>query len=314
MSGVTEIGSVDVLSEVLAHMGLQTRLFCHSELAAPWCLAFPSSSLAHFHYIERGGAWVRLADDQDATCLAPGDLLVLPHGRRYQVSDTPERLPIPFSQVIPQATRGCSIVRSGGDGARTTMLCGAFSMKRPGDHPLLALLPPLLLLRAEESAEAAWVESTLRQLAAEARRQEPGAELVAHRLTDILFVQVLRAWLQRAEYLEGSWLAALRDPQVGKALSLLHANPSHPWTIQELAARVGLSRSPFAARFVRQVGESPMAYLTRLRMQRAAEMLRSQPVSLLEAAMACGYQSEAAFSKAFRREFGVPPGQYRRAS
>jgi AraC-like DNA-binding protein len=314
MGGVLEIGSVDVLSDVLAGMGLQTRLFCHSDLCAPWCLAFPASTLAHFHYIERGGAWVRLGEDPDATSLGPGDLVVLPHGKRYQISDTPDRDPIPFAQVVPHSPRGCSVVRAGGDGPRTSMLCGAFSMKHPSHHPLLTLLPPVLLLRAEESSEAVWVESTLRQLATEAHRQEPGAELVSHRLTDILFVQVLRSWLQRATNLDGTWLGALRDPQVGKALSMLHAKPSHPWTIQELASQVGLSRSPFAARFVRQVGASPMAYLTRLRMKQAADLLRSQPLSLLEAALACGYQSEAAFSKAFRREFGVPPGQYRRAS
>lgn len=314
MPSVTEFGSADVLSDVLARMGLQTRLFCHSELAAPWCLAFPASHLAHFHFIERGGAWVRFAEDAEATSLGPGDLVVLPHGKRYQVSDAPRRRPIPFSRVIPSAPRGCTLVRTGGDGPRTSMLCGAFSMKHPGDHSFLAMLPPVLLMRAADSPEAAWVETTLRQLAAEARRQEPGSELVVHRLTDVLFVQVLRVWLQRTPSLDGSWLGALRDPQVGQALSRMHANPSHPWTIQELASQVGLSRSPFAAKFVRQVGESPMAYLTRLRMKHAAELLRSQPVSLLEAALACGYQSEAAFSKAFRREFGLPPGQYRRAS
>lgn len=314
MAGVTEIGAADVLSDVLSNLGLQTRLFCHSELGAPWCLAFPASTLAHFHYIERGGAWARLSDDNQPISLGAGDLLVLPHGKRYQISDAPERAPIPFSHVIPHAPRGCSIVRSGGDGARTSMLCGAFSMQSGSHHPLLALLPPALLLRPEESREAAWVEATLRQLAAEARGQSPGGELVVHRLTDILFVQVLRAWLNQATGIEGTWLGALRDSRIGKALSAMHANPAAPWTIHALAAGVGMSRSPFAARFGRLVGESPMVYLTRLRMQRAAHLLRSQAVSLLEAAAATGYQSEAAFSKAFRREFGVPPGQYRKAS
>jgi AraC-like DNA-binding protein len=157
------------------------------------------------------------------------------------------------------------------------------------------------------------VEATLRQLAAEVRGQQPGNELVVSRLTDILLVQVLRAWLAESGEVEGNWLAALRDRHVGKAMSLIHGEPAHAWTVKELASRAGLSRSPFAARFVRLTGVSPMAYLSRVRMQKAAGLLRSQGASLADAAAASGYQSEAAFSKAFRRHFGAPPGQYRRA-
>jgi AraC-like DNA-binding protein len=310
---VTELGTFDVLSDALQSLGLQTRLFCHSELASPWCLAFPASQLAHFHYIERGGAWVRLYDSNETIALAAGELLVLPHGKRYQIADTPKRTPIPFSRVIPPSPRGCSVVHSGEGVPAISMLCGAFSMQHASAHPLLSLLPETLLLRPSDSSEAAWVEATLRQLATEVRRQQAGHELVVNRLTDVLFVQVLRAWLSQSPTAEGNWLGALRDPHIGKALALMHADAANDWTIQDLADRAGLSRSPFAARFVRLVGESPIAYLTKLRMRKAASMLRSQMVSMMDAALASGYQSEAAFSKAFRRQFGVPPGKYRRA-
>jgi len=313
MGAVTELPAFDVLSDALQGLGLQTRLFCHSELASPWCLAFPASELAHFHYIERGGAWVRLYDSNHAVALSAGDLVVLPHGKRYQIADTPKRAPIPFSRVIPASSRGCSVVRSGEGAPATSMLCGAFSMQHASGHPLLSLLPETLLLRPSDSSEAAWVEATLRQLAAEVRRQQAGHELVVSRLTDVLFVQVLRAWLSQSPPAEGNWLGALSDQRIGKALALMHADAARDWTIQELAQRAGLSRSPFAARFARLVGESPMAYLTRLRMSKAANMLRSQKVSMMDAALATGYRSEAAFSKAFRRQFGIPPGRYRKA-
>lgn len=313
MGTVAELRTFDVLSDALQSLGLQTRLFCHSELAPPWCLAFPASHLAHFHYIERGGAWVRLQDSNQTIALAAGDLLVLPHGRRYQIADSPKRAPVPFSKVIPASPRGCSVVHAGEGPPAVTMLCGAFSMQRGSAQPLLSLLPETLLLRPADSGEAAWVEATLRQLAAEVRRQQAGHELVVSRLTDVLFVQVLRAWLHHTPAGGGNWLGALRDPQIGKALAAMHEDPAHDWTIRDLAERAGLSRSPFAARFARLVGQSPMAYLTKLRMQKAAGMLRSQRVSMMDAALASGYQSEAAFSKAFRRQFGVPPGKYRKA-
>lgn len=313
MGSVTEFSSADVLSDVLQSLDVRTRLFCHSELASPWCLAFPASALAHFHYIEHGGAWVRMPDSGKTLALAAGDLVVLPHGKRYQIADTPKRAPIPFSRTIPQGKASCHLVRSGGTGPTTSMLCGAFAMKHAGEHPLLSLLPETVLLRPTDSREASWVEATLRQLAAEVRGQQPGNELVVSRLTDILLVQVLRAWLAESGEVEGNWLAALRDRHVGKAMSLIHGDPAHAWTVKELASRAGLSRSPFAARFVRLTGVSPMAYLSRVRMQKAAGLLRSQGASLADAAAASGYQSEAAFSKAFRRHFGAPPGQYRRA-
>jgi AraC-like DNA-binding protein len=313
MGTVTELGTFDVLSDALQSLGLQTRLFCQSELASPWCLAFPASNLAHFHYIERGGAWVRLYDTNETLALAAGDLLVLPHGKRYQIADTPKRAPIPFSKVIPSSPRGCSVVRSGEGAPAASMLCGAFSIQHASEHPLLGLLPETLLLRPTDSSEAAWVEATLRQLAAEVRRRQAGYELVVSRLTDVLFVQVLRAWLSQSTAAEGNWLGALRDPHIGKVLALIHADVSNAWTVQELADRAGLSRSPFAARFVRLVGESPMAYLTKLRMRKAASMLRSHTASMVDVALASGYHSEAAFSKAFRRQFQVPPGKYRRA-
>lgn len=187
-------------------------------------------------------------------------------------------------------------------------------MQQSSSQPLLRLLPKVLRLRPADSQEAAWVESTLRQLAAEARGRWPGHEIVVSRLTDVLFVQVLRTWLNTHQGTQGNWMAALRDPQMGKALAQMHEAPAHPWTIQELASHVGLSRSPFASRFARLVGESPMAYLTRLRMTKAASLLRQPGTSLIEAAAQSGYQSEAAFSKAFRRHFGMPPGQYRKVS
>lgn len=304
----------DVLSEVLQDLGLRTRLFCHSALGAPWALRFAASTLAHFHYIERGGAWLRLAGDSSAVALGTGDVVVLPQGRAYVLSDAPQRRAVDFREVVPATTSGgCQRITHGGTGPVTTMVCGSFEFARQGPQPLFALLPPLLHLKADTEA-AQWLPATLRQLAAEAREPRPGSAVAINRLCDVLLVQLLRAWLAspEAEASGASWLRGLADPRIAHALSLMHGDPTARWTVTTLAAALGLSRTPFASRFLAVVGETPMAYLQRLRLGRAAGQLERGRLSLHAAAELAGYGSDAAFSKAFRRLYGHPPGQHRR--
>jgi transcriptional regulator GlxA family with amidase domain len=181
-------------------------------------------------------------------------------------------------------------------------------------HPLLPVLPKVIALRARDGHAAAWLAPTLSFLAAEAGTELPGARTVVSRLADILFIQVVRAHLGSAPEQVSGWLGALRDPQIGSALGCMHEDPAHPWTVEALAQRVAMSRSTFAARFAEIVGEPPLHYLTRWRMQKARSLLREGRVPLSEVAARVGYDSEAAFSKAFKRAVGEAPGAYRRAS
>lgn len=305
--------SSDVLTTVMNAVRLVSRVFCRSELRAPWGMSLPASEYAHFHVVERGGAWLRL-EGHEPVALAGGDLVVVPHGTGHTLTDSPRTRARPLPDLAGPHPRagGCAVMRGGGSGAETQLVCGSFRFDRREAHSLLALLPPVIHMRPEGGRAEEWLQATLRFLAWETREGRPGTEAIVSRLTDVIFVQVLRAWSESLPEGSGGWLGALRDPQVGAALARVHRSPERPWTNASLASSVGMSRSRFAARFTALVGEPPLAYLTRWRLGTAAGMLEDRGLSLGEVAARVGYESEAAFSKAFRRRFGVPPGAYRR--
>jgi AraC-like DNA-binding protein len=308
---VVELSGADVLTDVLNGLGLQSRLFCRSELSAPWGMGFDRSDLAHFHWIERGGGWLHCAEElQQPRALSAGDLVILPHGDAYYLSDQPGGKALPIMQVLGDARHGrCRLLRHGGEGPMTSMLCGSFSFAREG-FPLLSLLPAVLHIRGDNEAVGVHIEPLMRALSIESENGLPGWETVMTRLMDILFVRVIRIWLGEQPS-DSHWLAALNDHQIHHALALIHEKPEYPWTLETLSRQVGLSRSPFAAKFTRFVGEPPLTYLTRLRMQRAARALRERQATLVEAAQTAGYSSEIAFGKAFKRLMGITPGAYR---
>jgi len=311
-SGGTSSEGADVLAEVLDRLGLESRLFCRSELRAPWAMGLPSGDFAHFHAIERGGAWLSVPGGTPLA-LTAGDLVVLPHGGGHQLADAPGRGAVALESLLqPRPGGACSIIRHGGDGPETWMICGSFRFRRRRGHPLLSLLPPVLQLRSSGGRAPEWLEATLRQIAAESRDPRPGSRAVISRLTDVLFIQVVRAWIDARPEGKGSWLDGLRDARIAAALGLIHQQPERAWTVAALAAQVGMSRSPFAARFSRLVGEPPLGYLSAWRVQVAADLLRSERMSLAEVAMRVGYESEAAFGKAFKRRLGISPGAWRR--
>jgi AraC-like DNA-binding protein len=292
---------------------LRSRVFCRSELKAPWGMALKRSGYAHFHVIERGGAWLRM-EGREPLALAGGDLVVVPHGTGHTLADSPATKTRPFFEMAgrPVSDRGCVVMRAGGTGPETRLVCGSFQFERPDAHPLLELLPPLIHLRPADSPAAEWLEATLRFLAWETREAKPGTQAIVSRLTDVLFVQVLRAWIESGEEGRGGWLGALRDRQIGAALAHLHKAPEKGWTNATLAEAVGMSRSRFAARFSALVGDPPLGYLSRWRLETAAGLLQDGALGLREVGERVGYASEAAFSKAFRRRFGSPPGVFRR--
>jgi AraC-like DNA-binding protein len=294
---------------------LRSRVFCRSELKAPWGIALERSHYAHFHVIERGGAWLRI-EGEEPVALAGGDLVVVPHGAGHTLTDALATKARPLAEMAGRRASegGCVVMRGGGEGAETQLVCGSFRFERREAHPLVELLPPLIHLRPAETPAAEWLEATLRFLAWETREAKPGTETIVSRLTDVIFVQVLRAWIESLPGGRGGWMGALRDRQVGAALALVHRSPERTWTNASLAEAVGMSRSRFAARFAALVGEPPLTYVSRWRLETAAALLQDGGLGLAEVAARVGYDSEAAFSKAFRRRFGTPPGAYRRRS
>ncbi len=306
-------GTTDVLSDVLGSLRLEGTVFCRSELSAPWGMAIPAGTLAHFHVIERGSCWLRLRGEPRPIALAGGDLVVIPHGQGHTLSDTPHTRPVPLGKLMGGQRGGsCPVMSYGGGGSETQLVCGAFAFERREAHPLLSLLPPLIHVPGSQGRAVDGLEPALRFLADEARQGRPGAETVISRLTGVIFVQAVRAWTERQPEGQGGWLGALRDRHVGAALGLIHREPGRDWTVAALAAQAGLSRSSFSARFTRLVGEPPLSYLTRWRMHLAAGWLRHEDAALAELAERAGYESEAAFSKAFKRRYGIAPGAYRR--
>jgi len=312
-------GLMDALTDVLQTVHLRGSLYFRSELTAPWGLAIPAAALAQFHAVRRGRCWLHL--DRDASAeplpLEPGDLVILPQGDAHRLTSAPTGVvPEPLERVVQchQKPGAPKPLVYGGGGAAVTLICGyfVFEAARPGVHPLLSVLPPLISLQAAQGRGPSWLESILDLIAAEAADPRPGSETVVDRLTETLFIQVLRSYLESEAASGPSWLAGLRDPRIAEALGLMHREPAERWSVESLATRVGMSRTSFANRFRELVGETPLRYLARWRMQRAAQALRDGSASLPEIAERVGYRAEAAFSKVFKKMWGVAPGQYRR--
>ena len=271
-----------------------------------------SSEFVHFHILEKGTAWVEFDGQKAPIALAPGDVLVIAHNQHYRLIDLPGHKNSPtivFRDAdIPQRPIA---LEHGGKGAASVLVCGSFFFDHGNGHPILALLPKVMHMRARGTTQEASLQATVHSLVAEAAAMKPGAETVISRLTDILFVLVLREWLGH-QHAQPRWLAAFNDRRIAPAMSLIHSNRQQAWTVDQLAAKGGLSRSRFTVRFSRVVGESPRAYIARVRMLRAAHMLKEGGMPVAAIALAVGYESESSFNKAFKRFHRMPPGQFRR--
>ncbi|MCK6533423.1 MAG: AraC family transcriptional regulator [Polyangiaceae bacterium] len=306
---------MDVLTDVLQTVRVSSVCYGRVELGAPWGVRVPESDSASFHVLLRGNAWLEVEGMNDPVALASGDLFALPHGRAHTLRDSVDTPARPLEEIVGGGD-ACSTgtIKVGGNGAAATLVCGAFRFEDRTHNPLLNVLPPLILIKGEDGRAVHWLEPTLQFMACEAASTRPGARTVVSRLADILFIQIVRGFLSSTPESQRGWLRALTEPQIGASLGLIHQDPRTPWTVAMLASRVGMSRSTFAGRFAELVGEPPLHYVTRWRMQRAAALLRDGRATLADIADRVGYESEAAFSKAFKRWVGAAPGAYRRAS
>ncbi|BEP14091.1 AraC family transcriptional regulator [Acidothermaceae bacterium B102] len=298
----------DVLTQVLDTLRITTTMFGMADLPDPWGVAFPETAGAYFHVLDGTSGWLQLADGPSVR-VAAGDIVLLPHGAAHRLTGAgqDEVLTVfdpavwaPNELVRPTASTGSSGV---------SLVCGVVDLPPGPAHPLLLLLPAVVHVGHDEPA-ADDLQLTLSLLRSETRGHGPGTQTLLARLGDVLLIQLVRSWVDRAGLAKAGWLGALGDPQIGAALTAMHDNPAAPWTLDSLAAVATLSRSRFAERFTLLVGQAPGQYLTRWRLSVAAGMLR-EGCAIREAGRAVGYSSEAAFSRAFSRQHGLPPSQVR---
>lgn len=302
---------VDPLAEVLDVSRVRGAVLAHVCANDPWGIRLSSTPGAAFHAITAGTCWLRL-DGSAPLQLMPGDVVLLPTGSTHDMVSSPDGRARAFDRVAKEElmTPDGDLVIAG-PGAVTRFICAAYDYDHEVAHPLLSLLPPVVHIPASAPGDGGPIQSTLRLLAGELGGRSPGSRSVVTRLTDVLFVQVLREWLAREDG-SACWLRALRDPQIAEVIAAMHARPAEPWTLATLAQSVNLSRATLARRFTELVGEPPLTYLTRWRMDLAARRLRetTEPVNVI--AHGVGYTSEFAFSRAFTRMRGEAPRRYRR--
>lgn len=307
--------SVDPLGETLHFLHMSGVFYTRSEFTAPWGLALPAfPDCLMFHVVTSGRCWLEI-EGADPHLLQPGNLALVPHGEGHRLLSEPG---VPAAKLFDlpreQISERYEILRHGQGGTAANMICGTVRFDHPAAHQLVRLLPKLICIEAWQSPQMEWIQSTLHLMATEAREMRPGGETIITRLADILIVQTIRSWMAEDPLAQTGWLGALQDKQIGYAILLVQRDPGRVWTVASLAEEIAMSRSAFAARFKKLVGESPMQYITRWRMNVALTWLRNEEMSVGELADRLGYQSEAAFSRAFKRFIGVSPGAARRNS
>jgi AraC-like DNA-binding protein len=305
---------VDPLGEALHFLRMTGVFYCRSEFTAPWGLALPPfDNCVMFHMVTEGECWLAV-EGTEPYLLRPGELALVPHGEGHQLLSAPgltaQKL---FDLTREQVSERYELLRHGDGGTACTAICGVVQFDHPAARQLVRLLPQLITVNAWGSApDTEWIHSTLRLMADEARESRAGGETVITRLADILVIQAIRAWIARDPAAKTGWLGALQDKQIGRAIASIHRSPGTAWTLDVLAAEVGMSRSAFAERFTQLVGEPAMRYVVRWQMQTAHGWLKDDHLSLSQVATRLGYESEAAFSRAFKRIIGLSPGAARK--
>jgi len=316
MNDPTEIPApADPLGEALHLLRLTGCVYARSELSAPWGVDLPRlEGHMMFHIVTAGHCWLEI-DGSEPVRLERGSLALVPHGQGHHLVDEPGRKAVPFFDLpIERITERYERLTWGGGGATCRLLCVVVRFDHAAAERLVAALPPVLQIDAWAGGDDRWLADTLQFIAREAETLRPGGETVITRLADILVIQMIRHWIETEADAESGWFAALRDEQLGRAIAAIHRKPAAHWTLASLANTAFMSRSAFAARFTEVVGEPAMRYLARWRLQLARTILREGDDTLGMVAERVGYGSEASFCRAFKREFGLPPGKDRRAA
>jgi len=314
----------DALSEVLRGVRLTGAIFLRAEFSEPWGFQAAAASgaaarftpgtehLVPFHLVTEGGATVRVKGCKPLR-VEPGEIVVLPHGEAHILENGAATELIDSSYLLPEILKGAVLSeRGGGGGPVTRFICGYIGCERHAERLFLAGLPSAFKVNIRGDASGEWFESAIGHLVSESESTQPGSRALLAKLAEALFIETLRRRMAELPKDDTGWLAAARDPAVGAALAAMHREPARAWTVAELAKRAGVSRTVFAARFTEVLDQTPLAYLAHWRLQLGARRLESSDETVLGVAQAVGYESEAAFNRAFKREFGVPPARYRK--
>jgi len=319
---------MDALSDVLRIVQLTGAVYLDGAFSAPWCVLVPADSplcsaylppserVVSFHLVTEGSCWAMLPHDPGgAFKVEAGEVIVVPQGETHSLGSStdlaPELMAPLLAHQVATTPGEVMTLAYGGGGAGTRMICGYLATQDIWRNPLLSALPRLFKVGMRGS-RASWLESSLRFAAEEAASAHAGSATVLAKLAELMFVEAVRRHVDTMPDDRTGWLAGLRDRFVSRTLALMHARPAHPWTVEDLARRVGMSRSGFAQRFTDLIGVPPMQYLAQWRLQLAAQQLRVTDRPLASVAEDVGYESEGAFNRAFKREFGVPPATWRR--
>jgi len=314
MNITTKAWRETLIDNLLHSIRFRSSAYFRPELRAPWGFSIDDRGPT-FHIVSHGKCWIEVKGVAKPVQLSAGDFVFIPRSDSHVIRDLPTTQVVDYFDFlkghVPDKQGAFS---AGGEGPVTKLVCGGMQSENGATDPLLAVLPPLIHFKGGREDVAPGLRVTVNHVLEELESGRSGAAAVVTRLADILFMQVVRAYLdENIDTAESGWLAALRDQQIGRALVLLHDKPHQPWTVAELAHRVALSRSAFAAKFTQLVGEPPLHYLTRLRLNVATARLRSGNDKLSVIAAAAGYDSVSAFARAFKRHMGVTPGEYRRS-
>jgi AraC-like DNA-binding protein len=313
---------MDALSEVLRVVQLQGAVFFNASFTAPWCFPSPpgpaivqalapgAEQMVLYHYLTEGECAVHLEGSEPAH-LAAGDIVVFPHADAHLMlhPSIGRAAPMDVAALLRERPRE---LRAGGGGASTRFICGYLTCDPRLCRPILSALPRMLSVRLRDGDGGGWLDASFQHAVNEAASARPGGEGVLAKLSEVMLAETLRRYMEQLPAEQTGWLAGVRDRSVGRSLALMHERPAHPWTVDSLAREVATSRSVLAERFTHFVGQSPMQYLTKWRLALAADLLRRSALSAARIAEEVGYETDAAFSRAFRREFGVPPATWRR--
>lgn len=317
---------MDALSDVLRVVRIKGGVFLHAEFTAPWCVASQVSPdecrillngadhLALYHFVVEGRLRARMSDGAEIE-IGTGEVFMLPHNADHLLGTDFSLPPVPTSRLVeaPPAA-GLWEIRHGGGGKRTRIVCGFLGLDRMQGNPLIDALPAMLVFDARQGSAASLIKSSLEFAADEVSRQRAGSATMLAKVSELLFVEAMRRYVEGLPPEQTGWLAALKDPIVSRALAMLHRRVGDAWTVEELGREVGLSRSALADHFTRLIGEPPMRYLARWRLHVAAHDLRHSDLPLARIAQQVGYESEAAFNRAFKRDLGVPPATWRKSA
>ncbi len=312
MDGPDPFPPTDPLGESLQVLRMNGAYYCRSELTAPWGLTLPATpGYLWFHVVTSGRFWLEV-EAGEGSWISLGDLTLVPHGEGHVLRSEPGA-PAPGILELERevVSDRYEVLRHGDGGAPTGLICGAVRLAHPAAGNLVEILPSTIHIEASSSPRLEWMQTLLRLMAAEAAELRPGGEAVITRLADIHVIQAIRAWIESDPAARSGWLGALQDPQIGRAISLIHREPARSWTVASLAREVGVSRATLARRFADEVGETPMAYLTEWRLALAADLLREPDATVAGVARQVGYGTGFALSAAFSRVRGISPSEHR---